>query len=71
MGQLFQQHRGQPDGDGRADTSKVFADDPNCHADKKALTAAMNSLFAKDKIKIEMFGPPSRQVSRIIRKASK
>ena len=46
---------------------KVFADDPNCHADKKALTAAMNSLFAKRQIEIQLFGPPSRQVSRIVR----
>jgi RecA-family ATPase len=46
---------------------KIFADDPNCQLDKKALTTAMNSLFGRGEIKIEMFGPPSRQVSRIVR----
>jgi len=47
---------------------KMFADDPNCHADRKMLAAAMNSLFAKGQIEVVRFGPPSRPVARIVKK---
>ena len=48
---------------------KVFSEDPRCKADKKALVATMNALFAKNSIKIETFGPQSRQLKRIVQRS--
>jgi hypothetical protein len=46
----------------------IFSRDPACKGvDMKVLRDAMNSLFAKHQIKVENFGPPSRQRSKIVR----
>jgi hypothetical protein len=37
----------------------------------KALTGAMDRLMADKKIKVEMFGPPSRQRSKLVISPSK
>ena len=46
----------------------VFSRDPNCKGFSMDLFRdAMNALFAKGTIKIETFGPPSKQRSRVAR----
>jgi len=46
----------------------VFSRDPNCKGfSMDSFRDAMNALFAKGAIKIETFGPPSKQRSRVAR----
>lgn len=56
---------------GHAYAPAVFARDPQAQGIGKAgFAAAMNRLFAAQAIEVQEFGPPSRRLHRIVRKAS-
>jgi RecA-family ATPase len=48
---------------------KMFATDPDGKGRRRELTDAMARLFAAGKIKVEAYGRPSRQVTRLVRDA--
>jgi hypothetical protein len=45
----------------------MFATDPDGKGRRKDLTSAMARLFAASRIKVETYGRPSRQFTRMVR----